>query len=82
MWYEFNQGSGSTLTDYSGNGNDGTLQNSPTWHGGGALTQDGEVTSTVSAGSTVTYTTTNLLDGERYVIRGSTFTTETEVYDH
>ncbi|PHQ43953.1 hypothetical protein Z052_02090 [Halorubrum sp. C191] len=41
MWYEFNQGSGDTLVDYSGNGNDGTLQNSPTWVGGGDLTQNG-----------------------------------------
>jgi hypothetical protein len=36
-YWLFNQGTGDKLTDYSGNGNDGTLQNDPTWVGGGTL---------------------------------------------
>src|SRR5688572_21747676 len=43
--YSFNEGSGTTLNDLSGNGHNGTLANGPTWTAagkhGGALTFDG-----------------------------------------
>ena len=41
-YWLFNQGAGDKLTDYSGNGNDGTLQNDPTWVGGEPLEQNDE----------------------------------------
>jgi Concanavalin A-like lectin/glucanases superfamily len=43
-WWRFDEGSGTTAYDFSGNGNDGTLQNGPTWVAGkigGALQLDG-----------------------------------------
>jgi hypothetical protein len=43
--YSFNEGTGTTLTDHSGNGNNGTLANGPTWTAAGkysgALNFDG-----------------------------------------
>jgi hypothetical protein len=33
-WYKFDEGSGTTATDSSGSGHDGTLTNSPTWISG------------------------------------------------
>ena len=36
-WWKFDEGSGSTATDSSGNGNTGTLVNSPTWVAGHAV---------------------------------------------
>jgi hypothetical protein len=43
--YSFNEGTGTALTDFSGNGNNGTLANGPTWTTagkyGGALSFDG-----------------------------------------
>lgn len=43
-WWKFDEGSGTTTADSSGNGNDGTLVNSPAWatgHNGGGLVFDG-----------------------------------------
>ena len=45
-WWKFDEGSGTTVTDFSGNNNNGTLVNSPTWTtdskvGGGAMSFDG-----------------------------------------
>jgi RHS repeat-associated protein len=43
-WWRFDDGSGTTAVDSSGNGTDGTLQNGPTWTTGpvgGALSFDG-----------------------------------------
>ena len=43
-WWRLDEGSGTTVFDFSGNGNDGTLQNAPTWVAGkigGALQLDG-----------------------------------------
>jgi len=40
-YYTFGAGSGSTLEDQSGNGNDGTLEGDPTWLGSGGLRFDG-----------------------------------------
>lgn len=40
-YYTFGAGSGSTLNDHSGNGNDGSLQGDPAWLGGGGLRFDG-----------------------------------------
>ncbi|MHB9023942.1 MAG: LamG-like jellyroll fold domain-containing protein [Armatimonadota bacterium] len=43
-WWKFDDGSGTSAADSSGNGNTGTLRNSPTWatgHSGGALSFNG-----------------------------------------
>jgi hypothetical protein len=44
-WWQFDEGSGTTATDASGHGNDGTLTNNPIWSTGqigGALDFDGD----------------------------------------
>jgi hypothetical protein len=55
--YAFDEGAGATTTDWSGNGNTGTLTNGPTWtgsgHSGNAVTFDGSNDYIVAASSAV-----------------------------
>lgn len=79
--YRFDEGAGTTLTDYSGNGFNGTLVNSPTWSNGGLnftrsslqqVTLPGGLTPSVR--SIVVFSTNALADstGQRVAIVGNT----------
>lgn len=73
--WQFNEGSGTTATDSAGS-NDGTI-NGATYV---ENTPDGTINGAEYAGALkVPYTTTNLLDGERYVLQARAFDTETGV---
>ena len=60
-WWKFNEGSGTTVIDWSGNNNNGSFVNAPTWLSnckrGGCIGFDGAANRYVNLGASTTFNT-------------------------
>jgi len=69
-WYQFNEGEGTSVSDMSGSGNTGTIENAP-WATGGTWTAGGTLSSSAGNLYIGSHTTTPTVFGSSYFTLGN-----------